>query len=128
MLTITNDNKNKILTRFLIYLWAAPGMFLHFHPIFDKNEADVVNAFCLQTKYTILDERDIGLVHQYTFEPKLDIDKNGHGAKIFAVCFIYERGRETAVYVQDLLWERHHGGIAPGWTVLHRNCVTVDNR
>ena len=86
------------------------------------------NALYLQTKYTILDERDIGLVHQYTFEPKLDIDRNGHGAKIFAVCFIYERGRETAVYVQDLLWERHHGGIAPGWTVIHRNCVTVDNR
>ena len=82
----------------------------------------------LQTKYTILDERDIGLVHQYTFEPRLDIDRNGHGAKIFAVCYIYERGRETGVLVQDLLWERHHGGIARGWTVIHRNCVTVDNR
>lgn len=81
-----------------------------------------------KTKYTILDERDIGLVHQYTFEPRLDVDRNGHGAKIFAVCYIYERGRETGVYVQDLLWERHHGGVAPGWTVVHRNCVTVDNR
>ena len=109
------------------------GMFLYTFTVnIDENyvKPDVVNANALyfQTKYTILDERDIGLVHQYTFEPKLDIDRNGHGAKIFAVCFIYERGRETAVYVQDLLWERHHGGIAPGWTVIHRNCVTVDNR
>ena len=54
----------------------------------------------LQTKYTILDERDIGLVHQYTFEPRLEVDRNGHGAKIFAVCYIYERGRETGVLVQ----------------------------
>jgi len=81
-----------------------------------------------KTKYTLLDERDIGLVHQYTFEAVLDVDRNGHGARITAVCYIYERGRETGVRVADLLWERHRGGLAPGWTVVHRNCVTMDNR
>ena len=81
-----------------------------------------------QTKYTLLDERDIGLVHQYTFEARLDIDRNGGGARIFAVCYIYEQGRDSSVQVQDLLWRRHHGGVADGWSVVHRNCVTVDNR
>ena len=68
------------------------------------------------------------MVHQYTFEAVLDVDRNGHGARITAVCYIYERGRETGVRVADLLWERHRGGLAPGWTVVHRNCVTMDNR
>ena len=34
---IRNDNKKKILTRFLIFLWAAAGMFLYWHWTFDKN-------------------------------------------------------------------------------------------
>ena len=82
----------------------------------------------LQTKYTLLDERDIGLVHQFTFEARLEVDRNGSGARVFAVCYLYEEGRETGVHVEDLLWQRHHGGVAPGWAVVHINCVTVDNR
>ena len=67
---------------------------------FHSNYLSVLIYSYLQTKYTILDERDIGLVHQYTFEPRLEVDRNGHGAKIYAVCYIYERGRETGVLVQ----------------------------
>jgi len=81
-----------------------------------------------KTKYTLLDERDIGLVHQYTFEARLDVDRNGGGARISAVCYLYELGRHTGARVQDLLWERHRGGVARGWSVVHRNGVTMDNR
>ena len=81
-----------------------------------------------QTKYSLLDERDIGLVHQYSFEARIEIDKNGNGAKIYAFCYIFERGRADGHFVHNLVWERHCGGIAPGYSVIHKNCVTMDNR
>ena len=58
----------------------------------------------LQTKYTLLDERDIGLVHDFIFEARTEIDRNGCGAVIFAYAYIYEKGRSQGQYVQDLLW------------------------
>ena len=88
----------------------------------------ISNLSNFQTKYTLLDERDIGLVHQLTFEARLEVDWNGGGARVFAICYIFEHGKESGVHVEKMLWERHHGGIAHGWTVVHKNCVTVDNR
>jgi len=81
-----------------------------------------------KTKYALLDERDIGLVHQYAFEARTEIDKNGCGAIIFAYAYKYESGRSTGIYVQDLLWDRHCGRIEPGFRVVHKNCTSVDNR
>lgn len=49
-------------------------------------------------------------------------------SRISAVCYLYELGRHTGARVQDLLWERHRGGVARGWSVVHRNGVTMDNR
>ena len=82
----------------------------------------------LQTKYALLDERDISLVHEYAFEARTEIDKNGCGATIFAYAYRYETGRSSGTYVQDILWERHCGPIEDGYRVVHKNCISVDNR
>lgn len=81
-----------------------------------------------KTKYTLLDERDICLVHEYTFEARTEIDRNGCGATVYAYAYLYDQGRHTGDYVQDILWRRHRGGVAPGFKVVHKNGVSVDNR
>ncbi len=56
-------------------------------------------------KYTLLDERDIALVHEYTFEARTEVDRNGCGATIYAYAYNFELGRaRSGRYVQDLLW------------------------
>ena len=80
-------------------------------------------------KYSLLDERDISLVHEYTFEARTEVDRNGCGASIFAFAFHFdaEKGK-VGKYVQDVLWERHRGSVAPGCRVVHKNGISVDNR
>jgi len=81
-----------------------------------------------KTKYSLLDERDIGLVQDWAFEARTKVDRNGGGARIYAYCYEYRRGKESGMYVQDMLWTLHCGSIADGFVVLHKNCLTLDNR
>ena len=57
-----------------------------------------------QVKYSLLDERDINLVQQYAFEARMEVDRNGHGAVVYAWCFDINRGRRSGQFVHSMLW------------------------
>eukprot|EP00037_Helgoeca_nana_P019451 m.189980 g.189980 ORF g.189980 m.189980 type:complete len:244 (-) comp24872_c0_seq5:4961-5692(-) len=81
-------------------------------------------------KYTLLEEDDIDFVRRYTLEAKLEIDRDGRGAKVFAVAQTEdsETGGPITQYFHNMLWINHFRTIPEDCVVVHKNGITVDNR
>jgi len=57
----------------------------------------------LQTKYALIDEIDIKYIHNYKFDARLEIDRNGDGLKVLAMGHPKTPGA-TPVPLQNILW------------------------
>ncbi|XP_065067751.1 zinc finger MYND domain-containing protein 19-like isoform X2 [Rhopilema esculentum] len=79
-------------------------------------------------KYSLIDEEDIPMVKRFRFEAKLDYDKNGNGAKVYAIAYDRLKEKHHGCYVHNYVWQKRCGNIAPGFRINHKNGVTVDNR
>lgn len=57
-----------------------------------------------QTKYTVLDEDCVSILMQYVLEPRMIMDRDGNGTKIFAYAYESIEGRRNAQKVHELIW------------------------
>ncbi|UXI21023.1 hypothetical protein NH340_JMT06967 [Sarcoptes scabiei] len=84
-------------------------------------------------KYTLVDEEDIVLARDYTFEARMEISTNS-GSSSGAVVFAYayqtssSSSNRNMILLQDLIWRRHLGPIPDRHRVVHRNHISMDNR
>jgi len=81
-----------------------------------------------KVKYTIIDENDINMVKNLSFEPRVDIEPNGQGARVLAYVYNILKGKKAAKCLHNVLWEKYKGKIPKGYQVYHKNGITVDNR
>eukprot|EP01135_Chromosphaera_perkinsii_P000579 Nk52_evm1s127 gene=Nk52_evmTU1s127 len=94
-----------------------------------------LGKICGKHKYMLLDAQDIPFVRKFSFSAKLDVNRDGNGASIFAHAYL-PRGEEsedvddemTEGRFEALLWRHRYGSISPGHVVIHRNGISVDNR
>lgn len=56
-----------------------------------------------QTKYALIDEVDIKHIHNYKFDARLEIDRNGDGLKVLAMGHPKTKGAEP-IPLQNILW------------------------
>ncbi|CAL1297280.1 unnamed protein product [Larinioides sclopetarius] len=84
-------------------------------------EQHIFMEICLKL-YTCVNHLDLKL------KAYVEIDRNGQGAQVFAFAYDVKKGKESGRYVHEILWEKYYGGIAPGFKVVHKNGITVDNR
>jgi len=81
-------------------------------------------------KYALIDEVDIPIIHEYKFDARLHIDRNGDGIQVMAMGHPKASGGslELPIPLQKILWENRNGPIEPGYQVCHLNGITMDNR
>eukprot|EP00126_Sphaerothecum_destruens_P008859 Sdes_comp20371_c0_seq1m14202 len=92
-----------------------------------------LGKICGKHKYMLLDAQDIPFVRRFSFRAKLDVDRNGNGARIYAYAFTPAEVVQESEEVQEgpfeeLLWRHRHGSLSPGHRITHKNGITVDNR
>ena len=58
----------------------------------------------MQVKYTLLDEVDICLIHQYQMEAKVEVDPDGCGAAVYAWAKENHREGFGGQYLHRLVW------------------------
>eukprot|EP00051_Salpingoeca_urceolata_P032295 m.15114 g.15114 ORF g.15114 m.15114 type:complete len:249 (-) comp4963_c0_seq1:207-953(-) len=87
---------------------------------------------CGKHKYTLLDEKDIAFVRQFTLHARVVIDPDGTGAHVYATAKpLVDDGApqsSSPELFHEALWKNHFGQIEPGCKVVHKNGITVDNR
>jgi len=79
-------------------------------------------------KYALIDEIDIPVIHEYKFDARLEIDRNGDGIRVMAMGHPKSKGNSAPIPLQNILWENRNGPIDPGYQVRHLNGITMDNR
>lgn len=85
-----------------------------------------LGTVCGKHKYTLLEEADIDFVRKHTLDAKVDIDRDGVGARVYAV--VKSRTDGSTAYFHHMLWTNRYRSIPVDCIVVHKNGITVDNR
>lgn len=85
-----------------------------------------LGTVCGKHKYTLLEEDDIEFVRKHTLEARVEIDRDGTGACVYAVAKSKNDG--TVSYFHRMLWINRYRHIPANCVVVHKNGITVDNR
>lgn len=85
-----------------------------------------LGTVCGKHKYTLLEEADIDFVRKHTLEAKVEIDRDGTGACVYAV--VKSKTDASVSYFHKMLWLNRYNNIPVNCVVVHKNGITVDNR
>lgn len=55
-------------------------------------------------KYALIDETDIPVIHEYKFDARLEIDRNGDGLQVIAMGHPKSQVAPKPIPLQNILW------------------------